>query len=67
MKQLEYYPNRDKFRLWDETGEMWFNEFFGISNYLKANDIWRVRTKTMHYTEKKLLEKAGIKVYATND
>ena len=63
MKQLELYPNRNKYRLWDNDGEQWFWDFAEVRQYMRANKIYCVKTKTMTHTEMRLLTKADIRVY----
>lgn len=67
MKQLEYYPSRDKYRLWDATNEVWFDFFSEIGKYLRQQKIYAIRTKTLPHSNKRLLTKAGVRVYALND
>ena len=62
MKQIEFYPSRGNYRVWDEDEEKWFADFNSARKYLTDN--WQnVITRTRTHTEIRSLQKFGIRVY----
>ncbi len=62
MKQIEFYPSRGNYRVWDEDEEKWFADFNSARKYLTDN--WQnVFTRTLTHTEIRSLQKFGIRVY----
>ena len=37
MKQIEFYPSRGNYRVWDEDEEKWFADFNSARKYLTDN------------------------------